>query len=80
MQQKKIFINHFIIIDYFGGNAKINEKDIFQITDKIFYSDIKEVKNKFTDLEMTIISQPKKQKKQEKNVKRYRKTVKQYNG
>ena len=62
-------IERKIVIDYFGGNAKINEKDIFQITDKIFYSDIKEVKNKFTDLEMTIISQPKKQKKQEINIK-----------
>ena len=58
-----------INIDYFGGNAKINENNLFKISDKIFYSDIKEVKNKFTDLEMTIISQYKKQKKKEITIK-----------
>ena len=58
-----------INIDYFYENAKINERDLFTIVDKIFYSDIKAVKNKFTDLEMTIISQYKNNMKKELTIK-----------
>ena len=49
-----------INIDFYGSNVKVAEKNIYKILDKIFYADIEEVKNNFTNLKMTIKDKGKK--------------------
>ena len=49
-----------INIDFYGSNVKVAEKNIYKIVDKIFYADIEEVKNNFTNLKMTIKDKGKK--------------------